>query len=1031
MSRAAAQPARMVESEVEDAALAWLQSLGYGVRYGPDIACGEPDAERHDPGYRDVILEGRLRQALARMNPDIPPQGLEDALRRLRAPEGSSLILRNRSSQAMLANGIPVEFARADGAAASAIARVLDFDDPANNDWLAVSQFTVVDGQRERRPDIVVFANGLPIAVLELKNAADENATVWHAYDQLQTYKAEIPALFEHNVLLAISDGLEARAGSLTARRERFMAWRTIEGEALAPPRVPQLEVLLRGLFDPARLLQFIRGFVVFEDQGGGALDKKIAAYHQFHAVNLAVATTLAAARAGGGHRAGVVWHTQGSGKSLTMAFYAGRVITEPAFNNPTVVVLTDRNDLDNQLFATFCRCQALLRQPPQQAENREHLRELLGHSSGGVVFTTIQKFFPENGRAMPRLSARRNIIVIADEAHRSQYDFVDGFARHLRDALPNASFIGFTGTPVEKTGASTRAVFGYYIGIPYDIRRAVEDHATVPIYYEARLAKLDLPEAEKPKLDRDFEEVTETEEDAARERLKTKWAALEAVVGSEKRLAALAADILAHFEQRLEVLDGKALVVCMSRRICTEPYQQIIALRPAWHSGDDAAGAVKVVMTGSAADGPAWQPHIRDKSRRDALANRFKDAADPFRIAIVRDMWLTGFDAPCLHTMYLDKPMRGHGLMQAIARVNRVYQDKPGGLMVDYLGIGPELKAALATYTESGGQGQPAMDQAQAVALMREKYEVCCGLFHGFGHSAWTRRSATAGLALLAGAQEHILAQRDGKPRCLAAVSELTQAHALAVPHPEALRIRDDLGFFQAVRAQLAKTSASDARPGPDLDHAIRQLVSAALTSGGVQDIFAAAGLKRPDISILSDQFLAEVKRMPHKNLAVELLGKLLRGEIKTRLARNVVRSKLFSEMLAQSIRKYQNRAIEAAQVIEELIALSKEIRAAERRGEQLGLTAEETAFYDALGVSGSAVKVLDDDALKAIARELVATVRKNTTIDWTIRESARARLRVLVKRILRQRGYPLEQQEKATSTVLEQAEALSAAWV
>ncbi len=712
------------------------------------------------------------------------------------------------------------------------------------------------------------------------------------------------------------------------------------------------------------------------------------------------------------------------------MAFYAGRAIREPKMANPTIVVLTDRNDLDNQLFGTFSRCQDLLRQPPVQAESRADLRAKLAVQAGGVVFTTIQKFFPEEkGDRHPLLSDRRNIVVIADEAHRSQYDFIDGFARHMRDALPHASFIGFTGTPIELTDKNTRAVFGDYISV-YDIQRAVVDKATVPIYYESRLAKLALDQAERPKIDPDFEEATEGEEVERKEKLKTKWAQLEAVVGSEKRLKLVAKDIVEHFGRRLEAMDGKAMVVCMSRRICVELYRELVALRPDWHQGDDDKGAIKVVMTGSATDPVDWQPHIRNKSRREALANRFRDAADPLRIVLVRDMWLTGFDAPSLATMYVDKPMRGHGLMQAIARVNRVFKDKPGGLVVDYLGLAHELKQALATYTESGGSGKTALDQEEAVAVMLEKYEVCCGLFHRFDWSKWVTGTPAERLGLLPPAQEHILAQKDGKDRMLNAVRELSQAFALSVPHEEALRIRDDVGFFQAVRASVAKRAPGEAKTEEDLDFAVRQIVSRAVASEGVIDIFAAAGLQKPDISILSDQFLAEVRGMPQRNLAVELLRKLLAGEIRTRGRKNVVQARSFAEMLEDALRRYQSRAIEAAQVIEELIALARDMREANARGEALGLTEDEVAFYDALETNDSAVKVLGDETLRAIARELVETVRKNVTIDWTLRENVRAQLRVLVKRILRKYGYPPDKQEKATQTVLEQAEVLSAGW-
>jgi len=1017
------------ESVVEEATLDWLAGLGYTVLHGPDIAAGEPAAERDDSGYRDVILERRLRQALQRLNPTLPPEAIEDAYRRLTRPEEPSTVTQNHAVHKMLVDEVTVEYTRPDGSIGGALVRVIDFDNPDNNDWVAVNQFTVVEGQHTRRPDVLIFLNGLPIALMELKNPADENATIWNAYDQIQTYKAQIPLLFAYNELLIISDGLEARVGSLTASTERFMPWRTIEGEDLAPTSMPQLQVAVHGLLEKQRLLDFLRYFVVFEDEGGGILTKKIAGYHQFHAVNRALAQTLGAAQVTGDHRAGVVWHTQGSGKSLTMAFYAGRLVLEPRLQNPTIVVITDRNDLDDQLYGTFSRCHELLRQDPVQAVSREDLRARLQVSTGGVVFTTIQKFMPAEDDRDPALSGRHNIIVIADEAHRSQYDFIDGFARHMRDALPNASFIGFTGTPIEKTDANTRAVFGDYISV-YDIQRAVEDKATVPIYYESRLARIGLDERERPKLDDDFDEATEGEEVERREKLRTKWAAMEAIVGTEKRLETVADDLIHHFEERLEAMDGKAMIVCMSRRICVDLYNQIVKLRPEWHSENDDAGILKIVMTGSAADGPEWQQHIRDKRRREALGKRFKNAKDALKIVIVRDMWLTGFDVPSLHTMYVDKPMRGHGLMQAIARVNRVFKDKPGGLIVDYLGIAHELKLALSTYTESGGKGRTAIDQEEAVAVMLEKYEICHSLFHGFDWSAWTSNSPAARLALLPNAQEHILRQEEGKKRLEKVVADLSAAFALSVPHDAAMRIRDDVGFFQAVKAVLTKAAGQQSRPEHELDAAIRQIVSRAVVSDQVVDIFAAAGLKKPDISILSEDFLAEVSRLPQRNLAVELLRKLLNNEIKIRGRRNVVKARLFSELLESAIRKYQNRAIQTAQVIEELIGLAKQMREEAAKGAELGLTDDEVAFYDALGINDSAVQVLGDETLKTIARELVETVRRNTTIDWTVRENVRANLRVLVKRILRKYGYPPDKQEKATDTVLEQAETLSADW-
>ncbi|HEY5466170.1 MAG TPA: type I restriction endonuclease subunit R, partial [Clostridia bacterium] len=888
------------ESIVEDAALEWLQGLGYSIQHGPLLAVGEMFAERSDPNYRDTILAGRLKQALAKLNPELPTEALEDAYRKLMRVDAPSLIERNRAFHRLLVNGVTVEYRRKDGSIAGAQAWILDFENPDNNDWIAVNQFTVAEGQNIRRPDVMLFVNGLPLVVIELKNPADENATIWTACKQLQTYQGQLPTLFATNIALVVSDGVEARIGTVGAGEEWFKPWRTISGQEVVAPTVPQLQVVLQGVFEKKRFLDLIRYFIVFEDAGPGKIAKKMAGYHQFHAVQEALEQTLRAQAMfmdvdgipslGGepnDRRIGVVWHTQGSGKSLTMAFYAGCVIWHPAMRNPTIVVLTDRNDLDDQLFGTFARCSDLLRQPPVQAENREDLRAKLNVAAGGVVFTTIQKFFPEEkGDRHPVLSDRSNIVVIADEAHRSQYDFIDGFARHMRDALPNASFVGFTGTPIEKTDANTRSVFGDYISI-YDIQRAVVDGATVPIYYESRLAKLELKESEKPRIDPRFEEVTEGEEVERKEKLKTKWAQLEAVVGSENRLKLIASDLVDHFEKRLEIMDGKAMIVCMSRRICVELYQQLVALRPAWHGNGDDAGILKVVMTGSASDPLDWQDHIRNKQRREKLANRFRDPGDTFQIVIVRDMWLTGFDAPSLHTMYIDKPMRGHGLMQTIARVNRVFKDKPGGLVVDYLGLADELKQALATYTESGGSGQTAIDQAEAVAIMQTKYEICLGLFHGFDWAPWNTGAPQARLALLPAAQEHILAQEDGKNRLLRAVTELTQAFALSVPHEDAMRIRDDVGFFQAVRSVIAKATPGERRSDEELDHAIRQIISQAMVSDEVVDIFAAAGLKKPDISILSDEFLAEVRGMPQRNLAVELLRKLLSGEVKTRMKR------------------------------------------------------------------------------------------------------------------------------------------------
>ena len=1039
------------EAAVEEAALDWLGGIGWATANGRDVAPDAPAAERVD--YAQAFLPNRLQSAFERLNPSLPAEVLEDAYRKLVQPEGATLELRNRAFHRLLVDGVDVEYRAAEGAVRGAQVRVVDFDAAANNDWLAVNQFTVVENKRERRADVVLFVNGLPLVVIELKSAASENATIWTAWQQLQTYKAALSGLFAMNAALIVSDGLAARIGTLTAGREWFKPWRTIEGEELADAKLPELQVLLQGVCERERLLALLRGFIVFEDLGGGQLVKKMAGYHQFHAVRQGVTETRRARARGDGppeitggpgryqtvrrtggspgdRRIGVVWHTQGAGKSLTMAFYAGAIVREPAMQNPTIVVLTDRNDLDDQLFNTFARCEDILRQRPVQAASRADLRKKLAVQSGRVVFTTIQKFFPEErGDRHPVLSERSNIVVIADEAHRSQYDFIDGFARHMRDALPRASFVGFTGTPVEKSDANTRNVFGDYISI-YDIQRAVEDNATVPIYYENRLAKLSLDEREKPRIDPDFDEATEGEEVARRERLKTKWAQLEAVVGAEPRLELIAKDIVEHFEQRTEVLAGKAMIVCMSRRICVDVYRQLATLRPDWLHDDDAKGAMKVVMTGAASDPPDWQPHIRNKARREALARRFRNSDDAFQIAIVRDMWLTGFDAPSLHTMYVDKPMRGHALMQAIARVNRVFKDKPGGLVVDYLGLANELKQALSTYTESGGKGRAALDQNEAVAVLQEKHEVCRALFHGFDWRNWTSGKPAQRLALLPAAQEHILAQKDGRERCVKAVRELSQAFALAVPREEALALGDDVAFFQTVQAALAKRSAGEARPDEELDHAVRQIIDRAVAPEGVTDIFAAAGLPKPDVSILSDEFLAEVRGMEHRNVAVELLRKLLQGEIAARRRENIVQARSFAEMLENTLRRYQNRAVEAAQVIEELIALARDMRTAKERGEALGLSGDELAFYDALETSDSAVQVLGDETLRLIAWELVRTVYANVTIDWTKRESVRAKLRAAVKRVLNKHGYPPDKREKAAETVLEQAEVLSADW-
>jgi type I restriction enzyme R subunit len=1030
----------IIELEIEQVALDILSELKYKVVYGPDIAPDGSNPERQS--YSDVVLVDRLREAIARLNPEIPSEAKEEALRHILRTESPDLVINNHRFHKMLVDGVDVEY-RKEGRIVGDKVWLFDFDKINENEFLAVNQFTVIENDINRRPDIVIFVNGLPIAVIELKNPADENATTFTAFKQFQTYKLQIPSLFKFNEVLVASDGFDARAGTITSDWERFLPWKTIDGkespsakasgDKKALAALPQIDVLLRGMFNKKVLLDLMRNFVVFEQERDSKenvirFSKKIAAYHQYHAVNKAIEATLKASSSKGDKRCGVVWHTQGSGKSLIMAFYTGKLVL--SLDNPTIVVLTDRNDLDDQLFGTFSRCNELLRQTPVQAESRKELREFLKVASGGIVFTTIQKFLPEEkGDVYPLLSERRNIIVIADEAHRSQYDFIDGFAKHMRDALPNASFIGFTGTPIEKQDRNTIAVFGDYIDI-YDIEQAVNDGATVRIYYESRLAQLELKPEERPKIDPEFEEVTEGEEVQKKEKLKTKWARMEAIVGSEKRIKQVAKDIINHFEERFKTLEGKGIVVCMSRRIAVELHNELIKLKPGWYHKDDDKGLLKVIMTGSASDPAEWQEHIRNKEKRRDLGDRMKDPSDPLKLALVRDMWLTGFDVPSLHTMYVDKPMRGHGLMQAIARVNRVFKDKPGGLVVDYLGIADDLKRALSEYTESGGKGKPTFNQEDAVALMLEKYEVVCGMFDKFDYKKFFVASVKDKMVIITLAQEHILKQKSGKERFLAYVTQLSQAFALSVPHKEALKIRDDVGFFQAVRSRLAKYETGTGKTDEQLDSAIKQIISKAVASDKVIDIFEAAGLKKPDISILSDEFLAEVKGMPHKNLAFELLKKLLNDEIRARSRKNLIQGRSFAEMLEKAIRKYQNKAIEAAKVIEELIELAKKMREESKRGEELELSEDEIAFYDALEVNDSAVKVLGDETLKTIARELVRAVRNNVTIDWTLKESVQAKLRVMVKRVLRKYGYPPDKEKKATETVLEQATLLCKDW-
>ena len=1026
---------KFTESTVEEATLEWLEELGYEIAHGPELAPGEAAAERED--FQQVILEGRFRDALARLNPKIPVDALDEAFLRVTRTNTPSLIENNQRFHRLLVDGVDVEY-QTDGRTVHDKVWLVDFDNPQNNNWLAVNQYTIIEDKHNRRPDIVLLVNGLPLVVIELKNAADENATTRKAFDQLQTYKMQLPTLMTYNVCLVASDGITACVGTLTAGWDRFMPWRTIDGKEVASKGLPELDVLTKGVFEQGRFLDLLRHFIVFEVDGPD-IYKKMAGYHQYHAVNKAVDCTLQAISPKGDRRVGVVWHTQGSGKSLTMAFYAGKVVRHAEMQNPTVVVITDRNDLDEQLFGTFSSCHELLRQKPEKADNRGEVKDLLSVASGGVVFTTLQKFAPDLGESYPELSDRRNIVVIADEAHRSQYghfakakktgEISYGFTKHLRDALPNASYLGFTGTPIELGDKNTRSVFGDYIDV-YDISRAVEDGATVRIYYEGRLAKLELNTDERPKIDQEFEEITEGEEASDKEKLKTKWAALEKLVGSEKRIKLVAKDLVDHWDERLSAMDGKAMIVGMSRRICVELYKEIVRLRPDWHSDDDEEGIIKVVMTGSASDPTDWQGHIRPKRGREALAKRFKKPDDSLKLVIVRDMWLTGFDAPCLHTMYVDKPMSGHNLMQAIARVNRVFKNKPGGLIVDYLGLAVELKKALAQYTEQD-QEDTGIPIDEALEVLLEKYEVVTGLLHGFDYSLFFTGKASQRIAVIPAAIDFLLQQDNRQARYVQGVTELSKAFALVATHDDAVKIREEVAFFQCLRSQFAKLGTGGGGPSKeDLDAAVRQIISRSVASDEVIDIFSAAGMDRPDISILSDEFLAEVRDMPQRNLALEVLRKLLSDEIKSRSRKNLVQSRSFAEMLEKSIKKYQNRSIDAAAVIAELVELAKEMRAAQDRGEKLGLNDDEVAFYDALEVNDSAVKVLGDDILRTIARELVDSVRRNVTIDWTVKESVRAKLRVLVKRILKKYGYPPDMQAQATETVLKQAELLCADW-
>jgi type I restriction enzyme R subunit len=1028
------------EDHIEQVLIQELIELGYTYVHGGLIS---PDGAQVERTFQEVVLRERLSAAIAKFNPSIPFDAQEEALKRVMRADSPDLVMNNYTFHKYLTEGVEVEYRKADRIVGDKV-WLVDYQNPERNEFLAVNQLTIIEGNQNKRPDVILFINGLPLVVIELKNATDENADLHAAFNQLQTYKKAIPSLFQYNGLLIVSDGWDALYGSMTAPKQFFLPWKSIDGRLVADPDIPQMEVMAKGLLKKDVLLDLIRHFTIFHSNKE-KLSKIIPRYHQYFAVNKAIHTTKRATSESGDQRAGVIWHTQGSGKSLSMVFYAGKLVLE--LNNPTLIILTDRNDLDDQLFDTFSLSQDLLRQTPVQAENREQLKRLLSVASGGIVFTTIQKFLPEvkdrieleEGKTKnirgtyELLSDRRNIVVIADEAHRSQYDFMDGFAKHMRDALPNASFIGFTGTPIETTDKNTQAVFGDYIDI-YDIQQAVEDGATVRIYYENRLAKINLKEEEKPRIDEEFEELTESEETTSQQKLKSKWARLEAIVGNEHRLKLIAEDIVKHFESRNSILDGKGMIVCMSRRICVDLYKAITDIRPDWHHEEDDQGAIKVVMTGSSSDPLPFQPHVRSKQRRKDLGERLKDPKDPLKLAIVRDMWLTGFDAPAMHTLYIDKPMRGHNLMQAIARVNRVYGGKEGGLIVDYIGIATDLKKALSTYTESGGKGKPAFDQEEAAAIMMGKYEVVAQLFNekprdpdlkqGFDYKVFFGLNPKDKLYFPIKAANYILGLENGKDRFINGVTALTKAFAISVPHPDTIEIRDEVGLFQAIKARIVKVSqAGKPKSDEELETAIKQILSDAIVTDKVVDVFDAAGLKKPDISILSDDFLAEVRGMEHKNVALELLKKLLNDEIRFRKQTNLVQSKKFSDMLDGAVKNYQNNLITSAQVIEELIRLAKEIKEADRKGEDLGLDFREYAFYTALEVNDSAVQVLGDDILRHIARELVDTIRSNTSIDWTVRENVQAKMRIAVKRILRKHGYPPDMQERATETVLEQA--------
>ncbi len=1070
---------KLTENDIELWAIEELQSLGWEYLHGAIIAPDGDHPERNSFG--DVVLRGRLQSAIDRHNPDIPLEARQEAMKNIERIASPDLMVNNQAFHEMLTEGFPVTY-RKDGVERGDRVQLVNFENPEQNDFLVVNQFTVIDaspsGDRgAKRPDLILFVNGLPLVLFELKNAIDEHATLESAYHQIQTYKEAIPSLFTYNTFCVLSDGADARAGSLSAGFTRYMAWKTSDGLQEASVLSSQLEVLIKGLLNPGTLLDFIRYFIVLEKSGTQdpitkqlvySTQKKIAAYHQYYAVNKAIESVKEASSNTGDRKGGVVWHTQGSGKSLSMVFFSGKLVLQ--LNNPTIVVITDRNDLDDQLFDTFAASKQLLRQVPVQAESREHLKELLKVASGGIVFATIQKFQPEDGtNVYEQLSDRTNIVVVADEAHRTQYGFkpkavdvkddsgdvvgqrlVYGFAKYMRDALPKATYLGFTGTPIESTDVNTPAVFGHYVDI-YDIARAVDDGATVPIYYESRLVKINLSEEGQQLIEELDAELGDAE--TIQESSKMKWTKVEAIIGSQARLQKVAEDIVFHYEERTNSgIEGKAMVVAMSRRIAVDLYNEIIKIRPHWHSDQLDKGAIKVVMTAASSDGPQLMKHHTTKEQRRSLADRMKDTTDPLRMVIVRDMWLTGFDAPSLHTLYLDKPMKGHNLMQAIARVNRVYKDKPGGLVVDYFGIASDLKKALSFYSESGGKGDPAEAQEKAVGLMLEKLEVVSQMFSekpaqntqyhmaaddrelygkSFAYENYFDASVRQKLEIILAAVEHILSLEDGKDRFVREVMALSKAFAIALPHEEAMDAKDEIAFFQAVKARLMKFEpSSGGKSNYEIETAIKQVIDQAIVSEQVVDIFDAAGIKKPELSVLDDEFLEEMRDMKHKNLALEVLKKLLNDEIKLRARHNVVQSRSLMEMLESSIKRYQNNLITAAEIIQEMIDLAKEIKEADKRGEKLGLSTDELAFYDAVANNESAKDMLGDDVLLKLARVLVERVKANASIDWTVKESVRKKLKVVVKRTLRQYGYPPDMQKLATETVLQQAETLAEFW-